>query len=752
MRMHWTMFGSSPMAITLLLISTGASAQSSPTVQSQAAASGNEAYPDSTTIVVTANRREQNLTDIGSSLQVLTGAELQRIGAAQVSDFILRVPGVSFREQGNGATRIALRGVSNVAAVDSGAGSTGSTVGLYFGDVPIQGTSVLPNLATNDLARVEVLKGPQGTLYGEGAMGGAVRLIPNPVDLDRLAGTAEGGISTTQGGEASYLGWAMLNVPLVTDKLGIRIVGSYRNDGGFIDNVATGRNNYNVREGYSFRGTIRARPSERLELELLGIYNKDNMSGFNQVSSLLKDLQIGAVEDRYNNTDFKLGAATINYDLDFAKITASASYNAFDRDFADRYPSAVGLFSKYTPISAQQERFVVNQKTSAYEIRMVSNGDQAFDWVIGAFYRDRQSKSDINLNIQPNELVLLNEALAELDIAPFPSREYVISLIDDGYRQTAVYGEGTLALANTLDFTAGVRYFSEKVKFRSQSISYSYLSSVNNINIGDVKDSRPIFKFNLTWRPSPLFTLYAQAAEGYRSGGVNFQAVRVGAERTYKSDSLWNYEVGLRAESADRRLQFNLAAFYVDWQDIQSNYFAKDLVLGTDVGLVSNGGKARNYGLEGELVIRPVNGLTLGGNLSVISSELIRTARNSDIIPGQRLPNTPAVTGTAFGDYRWSFNSSLEAFAGFDAQYTDAQRLRFKTATFDGFPVEQFILVNARAGVRNDHWTVQAFVNNLTNERAQLGRGLSLLTSTANADFITISRPRTIGVRASVNF
>lgn len=703
-------------------------------------------------LVVTANRREQNLQDVGAAVQVLAGDRLERQGVAQIADFVLQVPGVSFREQGNGATRIALRGISNVAAADSGAGSTVSTVGLYFGEVPIQGTSVLPDLATYDLARVEVLKGPQGTLYGEGAMGGAIRMIPRPVVLGAFEGNAEATASATKSGELGYLVRGAVNIPIAGDKAGVRLVGSYRDEGGYIDNVATGEKNVNTRDGYSVRATLRVQPTERLNIELLGLYNREDVDGFNQINSNLRDLQIDTIEDRYNRTKFGLLAGTLTYDLGPANLTLVSSTNRFQRDFADRFPSARATFAAYTPITAQQERFAVDQRTTAHEARLVSSGDHRFDWVVGAFYRDRQSRSYIDLDLLPNELASLNAALGRAGLAPFPTVQYVISLIDDGYKQSAVYGEGTYGLTDDLDLTVGVRYFEENVRFRSQSVSYSFLARINNTNTGTLKDSGLIPKFNLTWRATPDYTLYAQAAKGFRSGGVNFQAVRVGGQRTYESDGLWNYEVGVKSQLFDRRVTANLSAFYIDWSDIQSNYFVPDPILGTPVGLVNNSGKARITGFEAEISARVTEGLMIGGSVAVLDSKLKEAAKGSDVIAGQSLPNTPHFTAAAYAEYRQPLSDTLNGFARIDVQHTDDQRLRFVTRTFNGFPVEGYTLMNLRGGVETEAWSAQLFVNNLGDKRAQYGRGLSLLTSTANPELLTIARPRTIGVLVRTNF
>ena len=207
-------------------------------------------------IVVTAERRTQNQQDVPTALQAFTGRGLERRGADGFEDYVLSVPGLSFRDQGAGATRIAIRGVSNVSASDFGVTTPVSTVGLYLNDVPIQGTSQLPDLNLYDLEQIEVLKGPQGTLYGEGAMGGAIRMTlarPDPAEF-----SARGEVigSFTKSGGFNNGGRAAVNIPLAQDTTALRIVGTYRDNDGFVDNVARDEDDANSSSAYSVRALL----------------------------------------------------------------------------------------------------------------------------------------------------------------------------------------------------------------------------------------------------------------------------------------------------------------------------------------------------------------------------------------------------------------------------------------------------------------------------------------------------------------
>lgn len=700
-------------------------------------------------IVVTATRRESTLQSVGAPIQVISGAQLDRAGASRFEDYILAVPSVSFRDQGNGATRLALRGISNVAGADSGAGSTVSTVGLYLGDIPIQGTSVLPDLAIYDLQRVEVLKGPQGTLYGEGAVGGAVRFLPNPVRLSRFEGSAELAGFVPEAGDFGWRARGALNLPIIADHLGVRLVASYRNEGGFIDNIRTGVNDANSAEGYSVRATLRAEPTDRLALEVFGMVNRDRLDDFNQVNSLLGDLQNNLAERQYNLSRMKLFAGTINYDFGAAQLTSVTSYGTFDRNFRVRFPALGPILRRFGTVTAEPENFDVDQRTITQETRLVSVGDNRFDWVLGYFFRDRRSLSYISIDLLPDDLASVNSGLAALNLATFPSEQLVVSHIDDFYKQHAVYGEGTYGITDTLDLTIGLRWFVERIHFRSSTDSSSILASLRNRNAGSLIERGVIPRFNLTWRPSRSITAYAQVAKGFRSGGVNFQAALGAGEPTYGSDNLWNYELGLKTSFLDGQVRANLAAYRTDWSDIQSNFFLFLPALNLDLGLINNGGVARIYGLEGEIFVQPVRGLTFSANAAYLDAKLKEPAPGSNIIAGQQLPNAPAVTFATSGEYRSSVGENTSAWIKADYQFTDKQRLRFATRTFDGFPLDAYGIANARVGLDIDSHTIQLFVQNIFDTRGQLGQGLSLLTNTANPEILTITRPRTIGVQFS---
>lgn len=704
---------------------------------------------DSEEIIVTATRRETTLQSVGAPIQVMSGAELDRAGASRFEDYILAVPSVSFRDQGNGATRLALRGISNLAGADSGAGSTVSTVGLYLGDIPIQGTSVLPDLAIYDLQRVEVLKGPQGTLYGEGAVGGAVRFLPNPVRLNKFEGSVELAGLMPEGGDFGWRARGALNVPIITDRVGVRLVASYRDEGGFIDNIRTGVDDANSAKGYSVRATLRAEPNDRLALELFGMVNRDRLDDFNQVNSLLGDLQNNLAERQYNLSRMKLFAGSISYDFGAAQLTSVTSYGTFDRNFRVRFPALGPILSRFGTITAEPENFDVDQRTITQENRLVSSGDNRFDWVLGSFYRDRRSLSYISLDLFPDDLASVNNGLAAQNLATFPNEQLVISEINDYYKQYAVYGEGTYGITDRLDFTVGLRWFVERIRFQSTTDASSVLAALRNSNAGRLVERGVIPRFNLTWRPSRSITAYAQVAKGFRSGGVNFQAALGAGEPTYGSDNLWNYELGLKTSFLDGQVRANLAAYRTDWSDIQSNFFLFLPALNLNLGIVNNGGVARIHGIEGEIFVQPVRGLTFNVNAAYLDAKLKQPAPGSNIIAGQQLPNAPAMTFAASGEYRRSLSDAISAWVKADYQFTDKQRIRFATTSFDGFPLEAYGIANARLGLDFSSHTVQLFVQNIFDTRGQLGQGLSLLTNTANPEMLTITRPRTIGVQIS---
>lgn len=694
---------------------------------------------DSNEIVVTANYRKQSVQDVPSGIQVYGGEALEKLGASGFENYLLTVPGASFRDQGSGNKRVAIRSISNMSATDFGGVTSLSTVGVYLNDVPIQGLSVLPDIALYDMNRVEVLKGPQGTLYGDGAMGGAIKMILNRPDPSGFSGKASVTASQTKSGKLDTLANAAINLPLVTDRVAIRVVGGFRDDNGYIDNVVTGQNNINSVDAYSVRATLLANLSDAFSVEALALRDVSNVEEPTQVNLTLADLKFNGLEDRHNDYKTDLYALTLRYDMGFAELTSVTSKYKRVQDQIDR--SDFGLVAGLTNVPYNLDETL---RSFAQEVRLVSSGDNRLDWVIGGIYRNKRRFSDFQFFVSDQDLPLIDPALR----AQLPaSNEYHGQFISDRYRQLAFYGQANFELAKGLDFTAGIRWYNDKVDATVTPDSLLFALATQQF---DRSESGTTLKFGLSYKASDNVLLYANAAQGYRSSVPNINADYVGPDFAGPED-LWNFEAGIKTQTADKVLQFNAAAYYIPWSKFQVIVQEFVPLFGIPLGFITNGGDAKIYGFELEFLARPSDNFTAGATLGYAHSEVTRG--EGDLTTGKPLPNSPRWTWSAFAEYRAPLSDSLEAFLRGDLSFVDRQAsLAFTTAQPTGEMLQSYAMANLRLGLDHKNWGLDLFVNNLFDERAQLGRGLGGFGNVLDSNRFTIARPRTFGATVRVNY
>ena len=694
-------------------------------------------------ILVTANYREQDLQEVPSAIQVFGGEDLDRLGAKGFEDYILSVPGASFRDQGSGIKRVSIRGISNVSANDFGAPTSLNTVGFYLNDVPLQGTNSLPDLSLFDLDRVEVLKGPQGTLYGDGAMGGAIKMILQKPDLHAgISGKAAITTSYTEDGGVNFNTNAALNIPLIDDRLAVRVVGSLRQEAGFIDNIATGENNVNSGDGYSVRSYVLADISDRLTAEALLYRDVSKVDEATQINIDLGDLEYDGLEDRFTDFEVNLYALTLKLDAGFAEITSVTSKYERTRDQVDR--SDFGL--PPVPLPRAPYTFAEDNDTFVQELRIISKGDNRLDWVFGGIYRNKERFSDFALTVDERDLELLP---TDFRAGLFNGTEYQSQDILEKYKQFAVYGQLNFEISDRLEAIAGARWYNDKNSLDLMQIPGS-LFVFAPLAI-DTDDSGVLLKFGLYYEVSDDVLLFANAGQGYRPSAPNSNADFIGPDFA-SPGSLWNYEIGAKTSFADGRVTLNAAGYYTDWSNFQALVTEFSPLFGFELGFLDNGGDAEVFGVEIELAAAPTDQLTIGGTVGYTHSEVVEGI--GGFTTGAPLPNTPEWTFNAFGEFRAPVSSRFDAYIRADVSYVDEQvTLAFTDNQTTGVMVDSYATGNLRFGLDTDDGRgVDLFVNNIWNERAQLGRGLAGNGNNLDSNRFTISRPRTFGVTVRGEF
>lgn len=716
-------------------------------------------------IIVTAQKREQTLIDVPQSISVVSAETLQNRSVNNISDFINTVPSLQLVQSTPGQGRIILRGINT--------GGVASTVAVYVDETPFGSSSGLANGAelagdfdTFDLARIEVLRGPQGTLYGASSLGGLVKYVTNAPDATKWEARARGNVETTDGGAMSYQGNAMINIPL-SETLAFRASGSYRKQGGFIDSIGTSGSdvdkNINDFVSYGVRASLQWTPSDTLKVRASALLQNINVDAPSRVEvdpATLKPLYGGLTQAQYvpsySNVRYRLYNLLIEKDFGAATVTSSTSYGEQlqrRRDdqttFINNLIAIVGPSAGLPPLDADvYQRQTTNNKKWTQELRLASNGGGVLDWLVGGYYTHEDALIDQQILAVNRGTLTLQPYLAEfggIGGANQPSN----------YEEYAGFANATLHLGKHFDIDLGGRY-----SHNDQSTSQTGtgvlgapvpLSGSSSDNVFTYSVA-PKFKFN------DRASLYARVARGYRPGGPN--TIPPGAPAnvpfTFGPDRVTSYEVGFKGETADRTLSVDAAVFRIDWTDIQlfgsvNNY-----------GVNINGSSARVNGAEANVTLRPTTGLS--ASINAAYNDAVLTGDTDPVtlgaVDGDRLPFTPQYTVSMSADYDWSVGDGVTASLGGTIRTVSEQSGPYQPdqlAAYGRFArIPSYEQVDLRASLDFARFSLQAYVKNLTDARgvtAVLGQTSNSIPLSANgAQSVGILRPRTIGFSVTTGF
>jgi outer membrane receptor protein involved in Fe transport len=698
--------------------------------------------PAEADIVVTAQKRAERLIETPQSVTAMSADDLAKLGADQFVDFANTVPGLQFTTQGAGSAQISMRGVTTGADV-------GPTVGIYVDEVPYGSSSSFANgvrraldVGLFDIERVEVLRGPQGTLYGASSMGGVLKYVTRTPSLTDFGGSAQIGIADTRSGAMSYDGSAVLNAPIVDDKAAVRASGFYSRDGGYVDNPTTGERNVDSGKVYGGRVDLLAKPTDDLSVRLIGFAQNIRRDGGSYASISLAGVPIAGALDQVHplaepfRSNFRLVSGTVAYDLGGATLTSVTSYQTA-RTFAVTDGSAVYapllqlLFS--IPAEAVSVSEVARTRKFTEEVRLASSGDTPLEWLIGGFYTHE------------NSLLHQVGAVFGANLAPL-SVNIVDANIRSTYEEYAAFGDLTYHFTDKFDVTGGVRYARNNQKFEQDASGLLVTSGPLRTSHEDVVT----YLANARYRFSRNVIAYARFATGYRPGGPNYLVLdpatgAPAAPATFISDSLDSYEAGIKAETADRSFGIDLSGYFISWKDIQL------LTAVAGVTTYVNAGGAHIKGVELALTARPSPKLVATGAFSYNDGFITDNNAALGAVAGERLPNTPHVTAALNLDYRLG-DSSLQPRLGATLRYVSD-----RTASFDAnmalpqYRLPSYTSVDLRAGVTAGPVDVQFYVRNLFDVRGQLSVQ-TVLSSFGGPAHVTILQPRTIGLQLSTAF
>ncbi|MCJ2183010.1 TonB-dependent receptor [Novosphingobium sp. 1949] len=725
--------------------------------QSEKPASGDDS---ANAIVVTALRRDTTVQDTPMAITALTGETLTNAGVTNITDYAKFVPGLNITDSGPGQRRVSLRGVR---------ASGEATVGVYYDDVPITGSVGVSSDAAGrtadltlfDVDRIEVLRGPQGTLYGASSMGGAIRVLYNK-PTQEYEGKIEGQVQTTKGGGFGYFVNGMVNVPIVKDVLAARAILYRRDFDGYIDNTYLNKKNVNDYKATGGRLMLRFTPTSNFTLDLTGQFeNTDAVSSTwnpevgtyksaaqvilpytdkSQLYSANAVWELGPVAitsiTGYQHRKSAYAADDSYYIASYRNTDDCASYVNSDgsacssgqlSDYYD-YIDSLGPAAIYYPGSTRD---------FTQELRVSSTGESAIDWTIGGFYQNRD-------NTVTSEDALADAVSGQII---FPNELIYRRHIYDKLRQFAVFGEATWHPVSTVSLTAGLRYFDYKKTVSGYTdIAWELIgASASSLTSVDSSEDGSLLKFNAAWEPNANVMVYATASQGFRPGGAN-QVIGLSSELVaYKSDSLWNYEVGTKLNLLDNLLTLNLAAYQIDWDNIQ----VRGRTTNGAYSFMSNAGAARIRGLEAEAFVKPLQGLTLNLSGTYLDAKLTRD-QVSDVVvaagkAGDRLPYIPHFSGSASAEYRQPVSDSLDFFARLDVNYVGSSYSELRPTNAYRVKIDDYAMANARIGVElsASDTGIYLFVNNIFDATAI---NYAARSSTANSYSATSAAPRTIGI------
>lgn len=682
-------------------------------------------------VIVSAQKRPERLIDTPVSVSVISADELTSTGANQFRDYARSVPGLNILTNGAGDMIVSMRGVTVGTDV-------GPTVGIYVDDVPYGSSSSLTfaytlglDLSPLDLERIEVLKGPQGTLYGASSMGGAIKYITPRPSTDAFFGSAQAGVSGTQDGATNYDVAAAANVPIAST-LALRASGFESHDGGYIDNVARDENNVNRSDVYGGRVDLLFTPSEALSIRVNGLLQDIGRAGLGDATYTLAGAKPYGSLGQFRPTaepfhqQFRLFSGTIDYNFDWASLTSITSYQSTRTDWRIDTSALLGAVAQrifgqpFGGISSDQH--APNDKF-VQEVRLSSERSKPLQWVVGGFYTHESSSLEAQY--------LLFDQMGV--IAP-----YNLSTVDapETFEEAAAFGTVTWSLTDAFDIAGGIRYAHDRDQATQNGSGVLSGSRPTATSSDDVATYLADARYHFT----PNATAYFRYATGYRPGGPNYVVLNpatglpVGPP-SFKPDSIRSYELGFKSETDDKRFAIELAGFLNDWTDIQA------FSVQGSVAFRANGSAATTQGVEASFVAQPLDSLKLSGNLAYVHAYLTAASADLHAPEGAQLPTTPHFTTNWSGDYYFS-EAALRPFLGMTYQYVSSRPAVFGST----YTLPDYETVDLHAGLTLRRVKLELHARNVLDARGQLSAYIS------GSPRVAIIEPRTVGLTASTAF
>ena len=728
-------------------------------------------------VVVTANKRVENVREVGASISVIGEREMENLGASSLSDYSALIPGMQVQNAGSpGLTSVSLRGISAL--------SSGATVATYIDEVPLgssgiyqAATAFMLDLLPYDLSRVEVLRGPQGTLYGAGAIGGLLKYVTREPDLSGEEFRVGLGLRSVQDGGSDWNARVGASVPLVEDRLGLRM--SFARNGlpGYVDNAVDGREDVNGSEQIGARAALWW-DGDAFDLDLSVLHQRihtDDRASValdpDTLAPLSGDFAARTWQRQPFSKDLTLAALSLDWDLgwaDFVSATGGSETSTLNLiDSTIQFGEVTNLLLGLPDPGSSYVRYAFDLDKVTQEFRLASKSGGPFEWMVGVFYTKEEALQ--------GQFAWLGQLDGSPLPSPYDSLFGTLALLEmpSTYEELALFANGSWRIGERFKLDAGVRQARNEQWF-SQNTSAGILVPLGD-NPGE--SSEDVF----TWSLSPQFQLgedvmlYARAATGYQPGGPN--VALPGMPPSVDSSMLSSYEVGLKSQFADRRVLFDIAVYRIDWDDIQVG-----VSFGGIGGLV-NGGEASSEGVELSTRFRATGGLTFGLN-GAYSKARLKNDFEPSVVPqgdfdvilfgglaGDRIPYVPKLSWTATAEYAFAtgngFNGQVGAALRWVGDRTNGttERLRVTAPDDPGtilvpdddsppLTLDSYRALDLYAGIGRGAWEVRAYVGNVTGEDGWSSAALisnELTGAPVQVSAVPI-QPRTFGLEFDFRF
>lgn len=681
------------------------------------------------TLFITANQRSQDVQSLAASVSAVSGSRLEQLSVERFNDVAVNLSGIAFTNLGRGRNKIFIRGISDGSISDR----TQSTVGVYLDETPLIFNDPQPEIQLIDMERLEVIRGPQTTLYGAGTLAGVYRMVANKPVLDETQVRLNASMALTQHGQPSWGLSGTMNMPLISNRLGVRVSAYRDHRGGYLDNPQLGAQNTNDETTIGTRVALRFQPSKRWTLDVSGLIQDvdlaDSQYVFGSPKSLSRDLNTA---EPYSDL-YALANITVSADLPWAQLTSTASYTR--RRYASTFDATLALPLLLEEMATSGE-YLADSKTQSFtlETRFVSKTNDRFNWLVGGSFWVREEDLSNTLSVDQSGTVA----------SPF------VSTRRDQLRDLAFFGEASLRAVGGLWFTAGLRWADRSLDV---NVEANGLETNTPPSFSDLQSAATVSpSVGVSYVFDDTVLLFAQATRGSRLGGLNvntplaalFQIDADDDITRFESDVLWHTELGLKTTLFDSRFLFNVSAFHVFWREIQT-----DQILPNGFSFVTNAGDSRNYGVEVEAEARPLPGLSVFASAVWNGARLTEANAFLGAEKGIFLPNTTRLSASV--NLSWDFAVTPEWAGRVTAGTAFTGRSFLTFAGEDGPKMGNFQQTNLSLLLRRETISLSLRVDNLTNTRANtfaFGNPFSF----SQTEQSTPLRPRTVAVEMSLRF